>query len=216
MKTETRSRRWQQGVLAVASGALIAGAALYGIAGGAGNAQQPAACAAATATVERLRPLARGELAAFQVAATPRPIADIRFQKPDGTSTTLAEHRGRVLLINLWATWCAPCRHEMPALDALQGALGGPDFEVVAINIDQRNLERPKTFLAAMGVKRLAYYADPSARVFQDLKSAGKAFGMPTTILVDRNGCELGVLAGAAEWAGADAKALISAALARS
>jgi hypothetical protein len=103
----------------------------------------------------------------------------------------------------------------MPALDALQDKLGAPDFEVVAVNIDTRNVEKPKDWLREAGVGRLAYYSDSSAKVFQDLKAAGKAIGMPTTLLVDPNGCELASLAGPAEWASDDGVKLVSAALGR-
>jgi thiol-disulfide isomerase/thioredoxin len=99
----------------------------------------------------------------------------------------------------------------MPALDALQAKLGGPRFDVVAVNIDTRNLEKPKAWLKDVGINRLAYYSDPSAKVFQDLKLADRAFGMPTTLLVDANGCEVGTLAGPAEWASDDAIKLIGA-----
>jgi hypothetical protein len=97
----------------------------------------------------------------------------------------------------------------MPALDALQARLGSDKFEVVAVNIDTRNLDKPKTWLQEAGITKLGYYADPSAKVFQDLKAIGKAFGMPTTLLVDPQGCELGALAGPAEWASDDAIKLI-------
>jgi hypothetical protein len=101
----------------------------------------------------------------------------------------------------------------MPALDALQGKLGSPGFEVVSINIDTRNPEKARAWLNEVGIKRLAYYADHSAKVFQDLKAIGKAFGMPTTLIVDPNGCELATLAGPAEWASDDAVQLVAAAL---
>jgi thiol-disulfide isomerase/thioredoxin len=117
------------------------------------------------------------------------------------------------VLLNLWATWCVPCRKEMPALDALQRRLGGPGFEVVAVNIDTRDPDKPKAFLKEVGVDQLAYYADPDAKTFQDLKAIGHAFGMPTTLLVDPHGCELGTIAGPAEWASDDAVKLIQAAL---
>jgi len=121
--------------------------------------------------------------------------------------------RGRTVLLNLWATWCVPCRKEMPTLDALQGRLGGPDFQVVTVNIDTRDPDKPKAFLKQIGVSKLAYYADPSAQVFQDLKEIGRAFGMPTTLLVDPHGCEIGSIAGPAQWASDDAVKLIEAAL---
>ncbi|HKM87751.1 MAG TPA: TlpA disulfide reductase family protein, partial [Xanthobacteraceae bacterium] len=124
-----------------------------------------------------------------------------------------ADWRGRTVLLNLWATWCVPCRKEMPALDALETDLGGPNFEVVAINIDTRDPAKPLDFLKDIGVTHLAYYSDPSAKVFQELKLAGKALGMPTTLIVDRAGCEIGEMAGPAEWASADGVQLVSATL---
>jgi thiol-disulfide isomerase/thioredoxin len=103
----------------------------------------------------------------------------------------------------------------MPALDRLQAQMGGADFEVVAVNIDTRNFDKPKQFLNEIKVEKLAYFSDPAARIFQDLKAAGRAFGMPTTVLIDAQGCELAWLAGPAEWAGPDALAFIAAALGR-
>jgi hypothetical protein len=101
----------------------------------------------------------------------------------------------------------------MPALDALQERLGGPRFEVVSVNIDTRDTAKPQAWLKEAGIRHLAYYADPSAKVFQDLKAVGRAFGMPTTLLIDPQGCELGYLAGPAEWASEDALKLVAAAL---
>jgi thiol-disulfide isomerase/thioredoxin len=103
----------------------------------------------------------------------------------------------------------------MPSLDKLQAELGGPDFEVVTVNIDQRNLDRPKTFLREIGVTRLATYSDPSAKIFQQLRAVDRALGMPTTLIIDPAGCELGYLAGPAEWASEDALRLMRAALGR-
>ncbi len=100
----------------------------------------------------------------------------------------------------------------MPALDALQARLGSDRFQVVAINIDTRNTDKPQAWLQEVGSTRLAYFADPSAKVFQELKAVGKAFGMPTTLLVDPHGCEIASLAGPAEWASPDALKLVEAA----
>jgi thiol-disulfide isomerase/thioredoxin len=172
-----------------------------------------AACRPAAATAERLRPLAHGEVAAVAVATAPRHLPELAFRDAEGRARSLAEWRGRTVLFNLWATWCVPCRKEMPALEALQARLGGPAFEVVAVNIDTRDPDKPKAWLAEVGIKNLAYYADPQAKVFQDLKAAGKAFGMPTTLLVDPAGCELATLAGPAEWASEDAVRLVAAAM---
>jgi thiol-disulfide isomerase/thioredoxin len=172
-----------------------------------------AACEPAVAAAGRLAPLARGEVAAFAVAHTPFLVPDLAFKDADGHDRKLSGWRGRTVLLNLWATWCVPCRKEMPALDALQSSLGGPKFEVVAVNIDTRDPAKPLAFLKEIGVTHLGYYSDQSAKVFQDLKLAGKAFGMPTTLIVDRSGCEIGEMAGPAEWASADGLKLVSAAV---
>jgi thiol-disulfide isomerase/thioredoxin len=126
---------------------------------------------------------------------------------------SLADFKGRTVLLNLWATWCVPCRKEMPALAALQQKLGGPSFEVVAVNIDTRDPDKPKAWLQQAGVTGLAYYADASAKVFQELKVIGKAVGMPTSLLIDGSGCEIAYLAGPAEWGSDDAFKLVQAAL---
>ena len=154
---------------------------------------------------KRVAPLARGEVAALTVAEKPFRVPPLAFQGEDGRNYLIGDWRGRFVLLNLWATWCVPCRKEMPALDALEAKLGGPDFQVVAVNIDTRDLGKPKAWMKEVGINRLAYYADPQAKVFQDLKVAGKAFGMPTTILIDPQGCEIASLAGPAEWASEDA-----------
>jgi thiol-disulfide isomerase/thioredoxin len=171
------------------------------------------ACAAAAEAAVRLAPLARGDVAALAPAERPRRLPELTFQDGEGRPVRLADFRGRVVLINLWATWCVPCRKEMPALDALEAKLGGKDFEVVAINLDTGDRTKPRKFLGDIGIKRLAYYEDPSTNTFQELKRYGRSvIGLPTSILVDRNGCELGTLAGPAEWAGEDALALVRAA----
>jgi hypothetical protein len=103
----------------------------------------------------------------------------------------------------------------MPALDALQAKLGGPDFEVVAVNIDTRDPDKPRAWLKDVGISRLTYYADPNAKIFQELKAVGKAIGMPTTLLVDPSGCEIATLAGPAEWASDDAVKFVQAVIAK-
>ena len=198
------------GIAGVAAGL----AAVYGIGTLKRNAAD-AACAPAVELAQRLAPLARGEVAAFTVAEQSLRVPDLAFRDAQGSEHRLAEWRGRTVLLNLWATWCVPCRKEMPALDAIEGKLGGPAFEVVAVNIDTRDPEKPRTWLKEVGVGRLGYYADPSAKVFQDLKTVGRAAGMPTTLLVDPSGCEIDTMAGPAEWASGDAVKLLTAALER-
>jgi thiol-disulfide isomerase/thioredoxin len=200
----------------VAGGAVaVALAAVYGMGAFTRNAPD-ADCAAAVDLARRIAPLATGEVAAFVPAEQPLRLPNVAFRDTDGTERHLADWRGRTVLLNLWATWCVPCRKEMPALESLQDKLGGPPFEVVAVNIDTRDPAKPRAWLKEAGIGRLAYYADPSAKLFQDLKIIGRAPGMPTTLLVDPAGCEIGTVAGPAEWASEDALKLMSAALGRS
>jgi thiol-disulfide isomerase/thioredoxin len=213
MTASTEHRRRFAVIAAVALAGGVAGlAAVYGI-GGLGGKSSDAACAPAVATAKRIAPLARGEVAAVAVAREPRRVPDLSFRDAEGVERKLADWRGRTVLFNLWATWCVPCRKEMPALDSLQARLGGSRFEVVAVNIDTRDAAKPQAWLKENKITRLNYYADPSAKVFQDLKAVGRAFGMPTTLLIDPAGCELGYLAGPAEWASEDAVKLVEAAL---
>jgi len=205
-------RRRRFGALA---GALIL-AALAGIYGIARLRSNPAdgTCHAAVATAARIAPLVHGEVAALATAQTPFHVPDLSFKDAQGRDRTLADWRGRTVLVNLWATWCVPCRREMPALDALQASLGGPKFQVVAVNIDTRDPQKPLAFLKQASVTHLAYYSDQSAQVFETLRTAGKAFGMPTTLLVDPKGCEIGTMAGPAQWSSDDGMKLVRAIIA--
>lgn len=200
-------------LLAVAIGvaaAAVALAFLYGRLAPPGKVAS--ACPPASqALAKKLAPLARGDVAAVTIASEPGEALPLAFERPDGSKTTVADFRGRAVLLNLWATWCAPCRTEMPALDRLQAAAGGPGFEVVAVNVDTARLERRGAFLDNAGVKALTRYADPSGDAFEALRKDGKALGLPVTMLIDRDGCEIGAAAGAVKWDSADAKALIGA-----
>jgi len=207
-----QKRRYRTLALATVAGLVAGLAGVYGIVGFGRNVAAPE-CRGAQKTAERLAPLAHGEVAAVVTAAAPQRLPVLAFHDSTGAQKTLAAWQGRTVLLNLWATWCVPCRKEMPALDALQARLGSPDFQVIAINIDTRDPDKPKAWLKDIGINRLGYYADPSAKVFQELKSVGKAVGMPTTILVDPAGCEIATLAGPAEWASEDAVKLVQAAI---
>src|ERR1700761_956690 len=162
---------------AAAVGILLVLAGVYGMEHLRGN-PADAACTPAVNIAKKIAPLAHGEVAALAVAQTPFHVPNLTFKDAQGADKTLADWHGRTVLLNLWATWCVPCRREMPALDALQAKLGGPGFEVVAVNIDTRDPQKPLNFLKDTGITHLAYYTDQSARVFEDLKVAGKAFGM--------------------------------------
>ncbi|MEP6837809.1 MAG: redoxin family protein [Bradyrhizobium sp.] len=207
------TRRIPLAVGAVVVGGLIGFAAVYGFGAFKRGPSGDSACNGAVATARKIAPLAQGEVAALTMATSPLRLPDLAFWDADGKPRKLSEWRGKTVLVNLWATWCVPCRKEMPALDSLQTKLGGKDFEVVAINIDTRDAEKPKNFLKDGNLTQLAYFSDQKAKVFQDLKNIGKALGMPTSVLVDAQGCEIANIAGPAEWASDDAVKLIKAAM---
>jgi thiol-disulfide isomerase/thioredoxin len=193
-------------------GAVIGFAGVYGTGGLSRNASGDPACRPAVDLARKLAPLAHGEVAALTMAAAPLRLPDLAFEDAEGKPKKLSDWRGRTVLVNLWATWCVPCRKEMPALEGLQTKLGGANFEVVAVNIDTRDPDKPKNFLKDANLTRLGYFSDQKAKVFQDLKAAGRALGMPTSVLVDGQGCEIATIAGPAEWDSDDAVKLITAA----
>jgi len=205
-------RRVPIAIAAVLIGGLLGYAGLRGFGGVGERAAGDPACRTAVATAKRLAPLAQGEVAALTMAAAPLKLPDLAFEDADGRPRKLSDWRGKTVLVNLWATWCVPCRREMPALEELQTKLEGPNFEVIAINIDTRDNNKPKTFLKEANLTRLGYFNDQKAKVFQDLKAIGLALGMPTSVLVDGQGCEIATIAGPAEWASEDAIKLIVAA----
>jgi thiol-disulfide isomerase/thioredoxin len=207
------TRRIPLAIGAVLIGAVIGFAGVYGIGGLKHGAAGDSACRPAVDLARKLAPLAHGEVAALTMATTPLRLPDLTFEDADGKPKKLSDWRGRIVLVNLWATWCVPCRKEMPALEGLQAKLGGPNFEVVAVNIDTRDAEKPKNFLKEANLTRLGYFSDQKAKVFQDLKAVGRALGMPTSVLVDGEGCEIATIAGPAEWDSDDAVKLITAAI---
>ncbi|TPQ35454.1 thiol:disulfide interchange protein [Bradyrhizobium guangdongense] len=206
------TRRIPLVIATVVIGGAVGFAALYGLGLGRGPSGDPA-CRAAVDTAKRIAPLIHGEVAALTAATAPLRLPDLAFEDADGKPKKLSDFRGKTLLVNLWATWCVPCRKEMPALEELQTKMAGPNFEVVAINIDTRDPEKPKNFLKEANLTRLGYFNDQKAKVFQDLKGIGRALGMPTSVLVDPQGCEIATIAGPAEWASEDALKLIRAAV---
>lgn len=204
-------------LLAAIAGVIAGSLLLYGKLGGdvhdSGTvvANTGAACTAASDVATSLDPFIQGEMAAVQLADTPDYLGDLQFKSPEGEDITLSDWKGKAVVFNLWATWCAPCRAEMPALSNLQTALSGEDFEVVAVNIDTKGAERPLAFLDEINVSNLPLYADQTTDIFNNLKKKGLAFGMPTTLIVDKNGCRVAHLSGPAHWDSEDAKALVSA-----
>jgi len=209
---------------AALAGALAGVAAVYVVGMPSGNSDaagesvvehaDSAVCAGKAEQARLLGAAAKGEVAAMLPADPPQGLRMLAFNAPDGQPMSLSDRAGKLLLVNLWATWCAPCRAEMPALDALQERKGGDGFEVVAINLDTGDDSKPKAFLAETGIKALAYYRDNTMGVFNNLKTRGLALGLPVTLLVDAEGCLLAHMNGPADWASGDAAALIDAALA--
>jgi thiol-disulfide isomerase/thioredoxin len=137
-------------------------------------------------------------------------IPAFSFTNEKGEQLDLSKWKGRVVVLNLWATWCAPCRKEMPDLAKLQTALGGSDFEVVALSLDRKGLEASKAFLQEIDVTNLALYIEPEGKSLTALQ----ALGLPATILIDRSGKEAGRLLGPADWASPEAQAMVKALIA--
>lgn len=204
---------WRLGALALVLGAVTGVAAVYGIADPSAN--TASSCSTTAAQLDRLRPLAKGPIAAVLVEDKPLRLPELSFKDGGGRTVTLSSLRGKTVLLNLWATWCVPCRGEMPTLNALQGKLGGADFAVAAVSIDTRDPEKPRRFLAETGATALPFFVDPSGDIFQTLRTVGRAVGMPTSLLVDRSGCAIAYLPGPAEWSSPEAVALVEAALGR-
>jgi thiol-disulfide isomerase/thioredoxin len=141
----------------------------------------------------------------FVLRDAPGPVPELQFTDGEGRPGALADFRGKVVLLNVWATWCLPCRKEMPTLDRLQASLGGPDFEVVALSIDRGGVEVVRKFYAEIGIQHLAIHNDTSGKAGFALATAG----LPTTLLIDRQGQELGRLIGPAEWDAPDMVAFL-------
>ena len=172
--TALRSARWFRAALALAGFAVLAASALSIYLGTGG----------------------RGPHTRVGWADPPQPVPDIRFVNADGKPHALSNFRGKVVLLSVWATWCAPCRKEMPALDRLQQTLGGPDFQVVALSIDNGGVAAVRRFYDEIGMRTLAIYVDSTAQATGKLR----AQGIPTTLLLDREGLERWRKAGPAEW----------------
>jgi thiol-disulfide isomerase/thioredoxin len=132
----------------------------------------------------------------FARAASAKALPELTFEDASGKPHTLADFRGKFVLLNIWATWCAPCREEMPALDRLQAQMAGERFQVVALSVDQQGLPVARKFYAETGIKALPLYIDRSAKAAFTLDAAG----LPATLLVDPAGREVGRHLGAVKW----------------
>lgn len=137
-----------------------------------------------------------GAPAGMTIWSEPKPVPTVDFVDGQGRPRTLADFTGKIVLLNVWATWCGPCREEMPTLDRLQAQLGGSDFQVLALSVDHAGAQVVRDFYREIGIQHLELYIDDSARASRRLN----AFGLPVTLLLDRQGRELGRKLGAAEW----------------
>ena len=146
-----------------------------------------------------------GRLGPVVMTHPPRTVPELRFADAEGRAVTLADFRGRLVVLNLWATWCAPCVEELPTLDRLQARLGGPQFAVVALSLDRDGLAAVAPFLEQHGIKRLTIYLDPANAASHALTLRG----LPTTLVVGPDGNEIGRLEGAAAWDAPAAEAFL-------
>ena len=203
--------------LAVLGGALAGAAALYVNRGGpvhGGPETAPASVAAECAVnpghAEAISAAAIGDVAAMLAANPSKQLSSLAFKGPYGKPLSIGDFKGRTVLLNLWATWCVPCREEMPALDALQAKAGDAAFEVVAVNVDAgEDQGKRQRFLTDTGIKSLRDYTEPTMSLFNATKREGLALGLPVTLLIGKDGCLLAAMNGPANWAGADALKLI-------
>jgi thiol-disulfide isomerase/thioredoxin len=197
-----------------AAAAIVAFAAVYVTLGRPDNAtptadRAPPVEAQALPKGPGINALSKGHMAAFVFRKEPEALPEVKLQDAEGRERTLAHWRGKVVLLNLWATWCVPCRKEMPGLDRLQAELGSDKFEVVALSVDRKGAPAAKKFLDETNVGKLAVYVDTSLRTISQLSVPG----LPATLLIDADGREIGRLLGPAEWDSEDAKRLVRAAL---
>lgn len=147
---------------------------------------------------------------AFNFAPTPpKPAPDLAFEDAAGNPLTLEDFRGKVVVLNLWATWCGPCRREMPSLDRLQAEYGPQGLYVLPLSLDRGELGQIQTFYDEVGIQNLKIYRDPKGAASRALG----AFGLPTTVVLDRDGREVGRVLGPAEWDGKEASATLRALL---
>jgi thiol-disulfide isomerase/thioredoxin len=193
----------------VALSALAGFAAVYVIGSRSDNAPRTETSASSADNAIAVPGQGTGKMAAFVKKATPQPLHDITFKDASGNDVLLSSLKGKTILLNLWATWCQPCREEMPTLNRLQQALGSDKFEVVELSLDRKGYDPSRKFLDDVKAGSLTLYSDPTAKQGMALKLVG----MPTTILINKDGLEVGRLLGPAEWDSDDAKQLIKAAI---
>lgn len=200
---------WQLPVVIGVAGLGVAIAAWFYL----GNAAEASSCPVQSMPAQVIDAAAKGELAALNGTGEGRGYADLAFKDASGAQVTIADFAGKALLVNFWASWCVPCREEMPALDAIATQYNSDRFMVLPINLDigAGGLEKAQSFLDEGQFQNLPLYADNSFAAFERLKREAVAVGLPATLLLDPEGCELAVLQGPAEWHSDDGRAVVEA-----
>lgn len=203
--------RMTPGRMAVA--ALVIAAVAIAIVVWVGNAGglKAADCVPQPAAAKTIDDAATGQLAALNGTGTGRGYADLSFVDKDGKPMKIADFAGKALLVNFWASWCIPCRAEMPALDKLAAQQDDDQFMVLPVNTGETQPDKGKAFFAAGGWTHLPLYIDPNFAVLERLKTTAVSLGLPTSVLLDKKGCEIGVLQGPAAWDTADGTKVIAA-----
>ena len=181
-----------------------------------GNAGQARECAVQAEDAAAIDAAATGELAALMGTGEGRGYSTLAFKDTAGTPMTIADFQGKKLLVNFWASWCVPCREEMPALDQVASEFNSDDFMVLPINLDigENGLGKAQAFLDENQFANLPLYADNTFAAFDRLKTQAVAVGLPATLILDGDGCELAVLQGPAEWQTPDGHKVVEALLA--
>lgn len=161
---------------------------------------------ASAADMSEITEMREGDMRKLIVHKEPRPVSSRAFEDANGNAMTLADYQGKIVLLNFWATWCAPCRHEMPMLSELQTELGGDDFEVVTLSTGRGPLPAIQKFFESINVDNLPMHRDPKANLAREMA----VHGLPVTVLLNRDGQEIGRLIGDAEWNSDNAKAILA------
>ncbi|MEO0635505.1 MAG: TlpA disulfide reductase family protein [Pseudomonadota bacterium] len=203
--TSSRSRKQTIGIsLFIIATCIVIG--LYAVGRDAGNSEMEVAvvdspkCDAAPDRGRQLAGLAVETVSEFQAAGIPEDFSSIAFKDGTGTDRTLADFQGKTVFVNLWATWCGPCRAEMPGINAMSEELEGEAFEVVALSLDQGESAVPQAFLDEIGTDALELYHDNTNAVFLDLRERNLLTGLPASYIIGPDGCLLGSVLGPAEW----------------
>ncbi|WP_297322598.1 TlpA disulfide reductase family protein [uncultured Bartonella sp.] len=171
-------------------------------------------CSINKETITKLKQSAHGFFKNMRFADTAYDTRNFTFKDSEGNDHSLKEFSGKVLLVNLWASWCIPCRTEMPELANLKRNIGGDNFDVIAINIDKTATdEKIRNFLQSIKADNIVFYRDQTMTIFNDVRKQGLALGLPITMLIDRNGCILASYNGSAPWSNVDSETLMKTAL---